>query len=181
MLVKGAKVIIWTNAGILLIGSLWTYFSGIWIMIQRFSYKKINLKESSANWRPFHLSLNVLTPCSVRLMTSVLVECYDVLYTYLMGDSRKNELYIAKHISFFDSQISFEVSWNVWYMYTKLIYMYNCLYITSLHSVWARYFLILNSHWGNYKIAPVKLPWEMRCIVINQISLIYLTMRDMVW
>ena len=42
-------------------------------------------------------------------MTRVLVECYDVLYTYLKGDSRKNELYIAKHIEFFESQISFEV------------------------------------------------------------------------
>ena len=43
-------------------------------------------------------------------MTRILVECYDILYTYLMGDSRKNELYIAKHIEFFESQISFEVS-----------------------------------------------------------------------
>ena len=43
-------------------------------------------------------------------MISILVECYDVLYTYLMGDSRKNELYIAKHIEFFETQISSEVS-----------------------------------------------------------------------
>jgi len=42
-------------------------------------------------------------------MVHVLVECYNVLYTYLMGDSRKNELYIAKYIDFFNSQISFQV------------------------------------------------------------------------
>ncbi len=39
-----------------------------------------------------------------------MVQCYDVLYTYLMGDSRKNELYMAKHLNFFDSQVSFAVS-----------------------------------------------------------------------
>ena len=38
------------------------------------------------------------------------MEAYDVLYMYLKGDSRKNELYIAKHIDFFESQISYEVS-----------------------------------------------------------------------
>ena len=43
-------------------------------------------------------------------MKEILIECYDVLYTYLMGDSRKNELYIAKHIHFFESQISYEVN-----------------------------------------------------------------------
>lgn len=32
------------------------------------------------------------------------MEAYNVLYTYLMGDSRKNELYIAKYIDFFLSQ-----------------------------------------------------------------------------
>ena len=51
-------------------------------------------------------------------MIKILVECYDVLYTYLKGDSRKNELYIAKHIEFFEAQISHEVrssfcSWQV--------------------------------------------------------------------
>ena len=54
------QVIIWTNAGILLIGPLGTNFSGTLIEILTFSYKKMRLKVSSARWRPFCLGLNVL-------------------------------------------------------------------------------------------------------------------------
>ena len=47
------QAIIWTIAGILLIGTLGTYFSEILIGIQTFSFKKMHLKMSSAKWRPF--------------------------------------------------------------------------------------------------------------------------------
>ena len=56
------QAIIWTNAGILLIGPLGTNFSGILIQILKFSFKKMRLKVSSAKWRPFCLGLNVLRP-----------------------------------------------------------------------------------------------------------------------
>ena len=55
------QAIIWTNAGILLIGPLRTNFSEIQIGIVSFSYKKMHLKMSSVKWRPFCLGLNVLT------------------------------------------------------------------------------------------------------------------------
>ena len=55
------QAIIWTNAGILLIGPLGTNFSENLIGIQTFSFKKMPLKMSSAKWRPFCLGLNVLT------------------------------------------------------------------------------------------------------------------------
>ena len=55
------QTIIWTNAGILLIGPLGTNFSEIVVGIQTFSFKKIHLKMSSAKWRPFCLGLNVLS------------------------------------------------------------------------------------------------------------------------
>ena len=45
--------IIWTNAGILLIGPLATNFSQILIEIHIFSFKKMYLKMSSGNLRPF--------------------------------------------------------------------------------------------------------------------------------
>ena len=45
--------IIWTNAGILLIGPLGTYFSEILIKILSFSFKKKCLKVFSAKWQPF--------------------------------------------------------------------------------------------------------------------------------
>ena len=56
------QAIIWTNAGILLIGPLGTYFSGILIEIHTFWFKKMHLKMSSAKWRPFNLGFNVLIP-----------------------------------------------------------------------------------------------------------------------
>ena len=54
------QVIIWTNAGILLIRPFGTYFSEILITIETFSFKKMHLKISSAKWRPFCLGFNVL-------------------------------------------------------------------------------------------------------------------------
>ena len=55
------QAIIWTSAGILLIGPLRTNFSEISIKIHIFSFKKMHLKMSSGKWRPFCLGLNVLT------------------------------------------------------------------------------------------------------------------------
>ena len=55
------QAIIRTNARILLIWPLGTYFSEILTGIQTFSFKKMHLKMSSTKWRPFCLGLNVLT------------------------------------------------------------------------------------------------------------------------
>ena len=54
------QAIIWTNAGILLIGPLGTNFSENLIEILTFSLTKMQLKVSSAKWRPFCLGHNVL-------------------------------------------------------------------------------------------------------------------------
>ena len=54
------QAIIWTNAGILLIGPLGTNLSEILSEIYTFSLKKMHLKMSSGKWRPFCLGLNVL-------------------------------------------------------------------------------------------------------------------------
>ena len=54
------QAIIWTNAGLLLIGPLGTNFSEILIEILTFSFKKMRLKVSSAKRRPLCLGLNVL-------------------------------------------------------------------------------------------------------------------------
>ena len=57
------QAIIWTNAGILLIGPPGTNFSEIVIGIQIFSIKEMQLKMSSVKWRPFCLGLNELILC----------------------------------------------------------------------------------------------------------------------
>ena len=54
------QAIIWTNDGILLIGTLGTNFSEILFGIQTFSFNKMHLKMSSAKWLWFCLGLNML-------------------------------------------------------------------------------------------------------------------------
>ena len=61
------QAIIWTNAGMWLIGPLGTNFSEILIGIQIFSFKKMPLKMSSVKWRPFCLGLNVLTHLDLKV------------------------------------------------------------------------------------------------------------------
>ena len=55
------QAIIWSNAGVLLIGPVGTNFSEISIEIYIFSFKKM----SSGNWQPFCLGINVFTSLSM--------------------------------------------------------------------------------------------------------------------
>ena len=55
------QAIIWTNAGILLIGHLRTNSSEILSEIHTFWFKKMHLKMSFGKWQPFCLGLNVLS------------------------------------------------------------------------------------------------------------------------
>ena len=70
------QTIIWTNAGILLIGPLGTHFNGILISIQTFSFKKMHLKMLSAKWRPFCLGLNVLITAVLYVILHCIGSCY---------------------------------------------------------------------------------------------------------
>ena len=54
------RAIIWTDAGMLLIGHCGTNFSEILSKIDTFSFKKMHLKMSSVKRWPFCLGLNVL-------------------------------------------------------------------------------------------------------------------------
>ena len=60
-----SRAIIWTNAGILLIGPLGTNFSEILVGIQTFYLRKMHLKMSSALERLFRLGLNELRKYSL--------------------------------------------------------------------------------------------------------------------
>ena len=59
------QAIIWTNVGILLIGSLATNFNEILVEIYTFSSSKLHLQMSSGKWWPFCPKLNVLTLCGM--------------------------------------------------------------------------------------------------------------------
>ena len=59
-------------------------------------------------------------------MTKIFVAAYHVLYAYLMGNSRKNELYIAKYIDFFLTQFEIkEVSFF-------LVLLFSVFFVHSL-------------------------------------------------
>ena len=74
------QAIIWTNAGILLIGPLGTNFSEILIEINTFSFMKMQLKMSSGKQRPFCLGLNVLK--------KPLTNCQGTHYMYQLRHSK---------------------------------------------------------------------------------------------
>ena len=58
------QAFILSNAGILLIGTLETNFIEVLSKFHTFSFKKMHLKMSSGQWRPFCLGHNVLTVIS---------------------------------------------------------------------------------------------------------------------
>ena len=72
----GRQAIIWTNAGLLLIGPL-----GIEILT--FSFKKMHLKVSSAKRQPFCLGLNVLTKYTVPHHRNMCVMTSQLTQTWL--------------------------------------------------------------------------------------------------
>ena len=61
------QAIIWTNAGILLIGPVGTNFREILI----FSFKKMHFKMPSGKWRPFCLGINMLTNTEILSIGTV--------------------------------------------------------------------------------------------------------------
>ena len=58
-------------------------------------YLKLDVSSSSSN---------------ARLAERIVLEAYDVIEAYLLGDSRKNELYFAKYIDYFNTQFNAKVS-----------------------------------------------------------------------
>ena len=88
------QAIIWTNAGILLIGPLGTNFSEILIEIYTFSFTKMDFKMSSAKWRPFCLGLNVLNDAFIIV---ILIEDVDIhLCLVGFGDSWRHHNILSK-------------------------------------------------------------------------------------
>ena len=69
------QAIIWTNAGVLLIGTLGTNFNEILIEIRKFSFKKMGLNVSFAKWQSFCLGLNVLKHSPESNFTRSTCEC----------------------------------------------------------------------------------------------------------
>ena len=102
------QAIIWTNAGILLIGPLGTNFSEILIEIQIFSYMKMHLKMSFAKWRPFCLGLNVLTLWGWDRMDIYLA---DDIFNHIFLNENRCVLGQISHLV--SANCSKTIAWNV--------------------------------------------------------------------
>ena len=95
------QAIIWTNAGILLIGPLGTNFSGILFEYHRFSFKKIHYavwKMAAILSRP--QCLNPLEP--KPLLELIQIYCYLAFKEYIL----------AKYKSKYTSLLSSELNWK---------------------------------------------------------------------
>ena len=88
------QAIIWTNAGILLIGPFRTNISEILIEIPTLPFKKMCLKVSSEKWRPCCLHLNV----STLLLQLWLIWRSDTRRFHLREPDHQKELMIWLHI-----------------------------------------------------------------------------------
>ena len=107
------QAIIWTKAGILLIGPSGTNFSEILIEILTFSFKKMRLKMLSAKWWPFCLGLNVL----IRIISLALAQSTDATLENINKISSTKPQQGADHC--------IHKSWHALYMLT--MYSETCL------------------------------------------------------
>ena len=105
-------IIIWTNAGILLIGPLGTNFKEIVIGIQTFSVQKMHLKMSSVKWRPLCLGLNVLRSLGISwhgLASEDLKQGDNLIHTWCMASFTEIRAWIINYI-YHDSLAPGEIS-----------------------------------------------------------------------
>ena len=92
---------IWTNAGILLIGTLGTNFSETLSKIHTFSFKKIYLKTSSAKRRPFCLGLNVLTHWGRDKMAAIFQTTFSWMKIYEFRSKFHWSLFLRVQLTIF--------------------------------------------------------------------------------
>ena len=93
------QAIIWTNAGILLTGTLGTNFSEILLGIQTFSFKGMHLRMSSAKWRPFCLGPNVLKEGCRLGNPETSCACPFLWYCFLCSVYRSNMAFVQIKVS----------------------------------------------------------------------------------
>ena len=117
------QAIIWTNAGISLIGPLGTNFNEISIEIRKISFKKIHFKISSGKWRPSCLGLNVLIT-KLHAYYLVCIRGYTIAKINLAHWMDLNSLAPARCGNYFRRVISEHLSWI------------KCLLTGEYHRTW---------------------------------------------
>ena len=140
------QAIIYTNAGILLIGSLGTNFSEISIKSLTFSFTKIRLKVSSAKWRPFCPGLNGLRPYIKAMVHSraILATSTHSLVTKHHHINQGIDLTMSELICLFN-----EYQW--------MIYASGSLYSTYFLFTWRNIFHLSSVKFSNMHIRVIVL------------------------
>ena len=90
------QAIIWTNAGILLIGPLGTHFSEMLIEIYTFSFKKMQVKMLSVKRQPFCLGLNVLNRMNCTICHKAI---FHTTFFHYLSSVPEKLLWFIKHLS----------------------------------------------------------------------------------
>ena len=120
------QAIIWTNAEILLITPLGTNFSEIIIRVQTFSFKKMELRMSSAKWR--HI---LARPQWVKHVLHVW-HCYTN-WTFSFFISHQCIVDEADYVSWIQY-----IQFYIWYQlmkYLPLVLLWNCLWNMTIQFV----------------------------------------------
>ena len=94
------QAMIWTSAGILLVGPLGPSFSWILIEIDIFSFKKMHLEISFGKWRPFclgHIMLMVICR-STHTVSYIFVKVPDTCPFYISNTSSTTVINVIKHL-----------------------------------------------------------------------------------
>ena len=178
------QAIIWTNAGILLIGLLKTSFSEILIKIITFSFKKMRLKVSSTKRRPFCFGLNVLTNLalshwynlsSTKLLPKPMISCCQPNPQEQMAVKYewKYKIFIPEIYRLSMMDISFRTQYNIVDIfvcisnsYTQTFSLYSILYCTTIyHHIWKKkstpFIHVQLPNAGNYQRGQVKFQWGL--------------------
>ena len=146
------QAIIWTNADLLSIGPLGTNFSEIRIKIQNFLFMKMNLKMSSARWRPSCRG-NALTHCLPKVPYDIIEHDQPCLRQWFSPDIAKplcqtTRIFISEVLGHFPYDtftrddgilINKMFKWKLWshlpgvnqsgiHCQSREMYMYNIMY-----------------------------------------------------
>ena len=130
------QAIIWTNAGILLIGPLGTKISEILIEIHTFLFKKMHLIITSGKGQPFCIGLNILTHWHQAITWINLHSSAKVHGTFTIGNVQDIYLPIITHIRL-QSQFSvllFFPDNSFCFIHNFVLAINICIWHYSMHS-----------------------------------------------
>ena len=170
------QAIIWTDGGILLIGPLGIKFSQIINKIHAFSFKKMHLKMSLGNWRPFCLCLNELMITEIAFvisLQSVMISCEVFSNCWIKSSDKwkQNKNHEWTKI-FWKFKLQLSLCLMIWETYRRKDKICVSYTVRCRYKAW--YYLYYCSDWNRiyiriwiHKRQPMPLlnGWTMECLL----------------